>query len=109
IVGAVRAQNATAIAPDPDEVPRAIAELDEVAAAHPARVAVAPGSDAELRLRNRPGSRIVDSGVIEIADPDHAILADELVALHPEATVLGPPGLVDLVIARLEALVAAHG
>ena len=109
IVGDVRVTSAEAIAPDPDEVERELAELDAVAARNAARVAVAPGSEAELRLRNRPGGREIDSGVIEVRDPDLALLADELVALHPEATVLAPPALIDLVVARLGRLEVAHG
>jgi len=108
IVGDVRTTSAEAIAPAPDEVERELAELDAVAVRNAARVSVAPGSDAALRLRNRPGSRVVDSGVLEVHDPDLALLADELVALHPEATVLGPPALIDLVVARLRRLEAAH-
>ncbi|HWL01364.1 MAG TPA: WYL domain-containing protein, partial [Microbacteriaceae bacterium] len=109
IVGDVRTTSAEAIAPEADEVERELAELDAVASRNAALVAVAPGSDAALRLRNRPGSRLVDSGVLEVHDPDLALLADELVALHPEAIVLEPPALIDLVVDRLTRLQAAHG
>jgi len=109
IVGDVRQTAEPAVPADPDELERELAELDRVAARNAARVAVAAGSDAELRLRNRPGSVVVDSGVLEVRDPDLALLADELVALHPEATVLSPPALVALVTARLSRLAAAHG
>lgn len=109
IVGDVRVTNAEAIAPAPDEVARELAELDAVAARNAALVAVAPGSDAQLRLRNRPGTQEIDSGVLEVRDTDLALLADELVAFHPEAVVLAPPALVALVVERLTRLEAAHG
>lgn len=109
IVGDVRTTTESAVAPEPDEVEREIAELDAVARRNAARVAVVPGSDAALRLQNRPGTRVIDSGVLEVLDPDLALLADELVALHPEATVLAPDRLIDLVVARLARLEAAHG
>ncbi|MBO9578315.1 MAG: WYL domain-containing protein [Microbacteriaceae bacterium] len=109
IVGTVRLTADAALAPEPDEMARQLVELERVAERNAARIAVAPGSDAALRLRNRPGSRVVDSGVVEVRDPDLALLADELVALQPEATVLAPPALVDLVVERLARLEAAHG
>jgi proteasome accessory factor B len=109
IVGEVRQTGERAIASAPDEVARELAELDRVASRNAARVAVAPGSDAAIRLRNRPGSAVVESGVVELRDPDLAVLADELVALHPEATVLGPPELIELVRQRLERIVTSHG
>lgn len=109
IVGGVRMTGAAAASAEPDEVERALAELEAVAARNAARVAVAPGSDAALRLGNRPGTRVVEPGVLEVRDPDIALLADELVALHPEASVLEPPQLVDLVVERLARLEASHG
>lgn len=109
IVGDVRTTTDAANEAAPDEIARQLAELDAVAERNAARVSVAPGSDAALRLRNRPGSRVVDSGILELRDPDLALLADELVALHPEVEVLSPPALVDLVVTRLEGLVRAHG
>ncbi len=109
IVGDVRTTSDAAIPAAPDEVERELLELDRVAARNAARVAVAPGSDAALRLRNRPGASTLESGILELRDPDLALLADELVALHPEATVLEPPALVELVVAQLRRLVTAHG
>jgi len=109
IVGEVRVTGDAGLAPAPDEVERELAELERVARRNAARVAVAPGSDAAIRLRNRPGSVVVESGVLELHDPDLALLADELVALHPEATVLSPPALVDLVVERLSRIEGAHG
>jgi len=109
IVSDVRVTQHAAIAPEPDEAERAIEGLRELARRSVARIAVAPGSDAAVRLRKRPGVVEVDSGVLELHFTDLAILADELVALHPEVTVLGPPALVDRVVERLAALEAAHG
>jgi len=109
IVGDVRTTADTAISPEPDEIRRAVAELGRIFAANAVRVIVAPGSDAALRLRNRAGTTELGSGLLELHDTDLALLADELVALHPEVTVLDPPALIDLVVARLSDVAATHG
>jgi proteasome accessory factor B len=108
IVGEVRVTRETGIPPEPDEESRALAGLQELWAGNVARVEVVPGSDAWVRLHNRTGATVVDSGVLELHWTDFAIFADELVALHPEVRVLGPQRLIDRVIERLRGIGAAH-
>ncbi len=109
IAGPVRRTAARAIAPEPDESARAIAELAALQQTRVAVVDAVPGSDAALRLRNRPSTRVLPSGSLELRYTDLAVLADELVAFGPEVTAAQPPALVDAVVARLAAIGAAHG
>ncbi len=109
IVGAVRKTSAAAIEPASDEGSAAIAELAAIQARAAAVVLVVPGSDAALRLRNRPSTVERADGSLEVRFTDLAVLADELLAFGPEVTAVEPPALVEALISRLETLAAAHG
>lgn len=109
IVGSVRRTSATAIEPRPDESAVAIAELAALQAASAAVVEVVPGSDAALRLRNRPWTTELPGGALEVRFTDIAVLADELLAFGPEVTAIAPPALVAAIVSRLRTLEAAHG
>ena len=108
IVGDVKVTKAAAIEPTPGEGERAIAELRSLHERGIAVVEVVPGSDAALRLRNRPTTTERADGAIEVHFTDLAELVDELIAFGHEATALQPPELVDALVARLTAVGAAH-
>lgn len=108
ITGPVRATGARAPAAGADETARALAELEEVLAAHVAVVEAEPDSDAATRLRGRRGASTRADGALALHYTDLAILADELAAAGPEVLVIDPPELRDAVLARLGAVVAAH-
>lgn len=108
IVGEVTVTKSAAVAPTPDDEPTALAELSALWERQTALVAVAPGSDAEVRIRNRRGAAEIEPGVFELHYTDPAILADELLELQPEATALAPRALIDRLADRLHDLAAAH-
>lgn len=108
IVSPVRATRTPGIEPADDESARAIAELRALHDAGVAVVEVVPGSDAALRLRNRPGTTERADGALEVHYTDLAVLADELVVFGHEVTALEPTALVDSLVARLEAIADAH-
>jgi len=109
IVSGVAVTKSPGIPPEPDEDRRALELLRALWDRQTARVEVAPGSDAWVRLGNRPGTREVSSGILELRYTDVAILADELLPLHPEVLALEPRALVERITSRFEALEAAHG
>lgn len=109
IVGRVTITREPATAPEPDEEATAIAGLDAYRARNVGLVRVAAGSDAEVRLTNRPDTRVVEPQLLEVHWTDLPLFADELVALQPEAFVLEPSELVDRVVECLRAIEAAHG
>ena len=131
-----RIDGAVRIAPDAYDpalrahADRLVAELLEQRERHVATVAVRCGSVAEARLGARAidaearlgaRARVVsgaepvanaadDGGLVEMTldalDPH--VLADELVAFGPDVVVRAPASLRDLVVARIEAVAAAH-
>jgi proteasome accessory factor B len=85
---------------------RALAGLEDVAAAHTATLEVHPGTEAALRLQRRalPGGP-----GIRVPYVDVHVLADELASYGPEVRVVEPAELRDQVIRRLEATRDLHG
>ena len=94
--------------PPPGIQDRVLAELDELRLRNAADLAVAAGSDAEVRLGKRAVLRDEDAGVIRLQYTDDAVFADELAAYGPEVRVIGPDSLRDAVRERLAAVAAAH-
>ncbi|WP_241978277.1 YafY family protein [Cryobacterium sp. Hz9] len=94
---------------------RALAELDALWASNTARIVVAPGSDAEVRLGARqtaqnPASTVDLSTASErtLHFTDLNILADELAGFGPEVFIESPPALRAAVRNRLVAARDAH-
>ncbi|GAB3154409.1 WYL domain-containing protein [Microbacterium neimengense] len=85
---------------------RALHELQELATGQEALIEVHPGTEAALRLSRR--GRSAPQGIL-VPYVDAHILADELASYGPEARVVDPPHLRDLVIERLRAVMALHG
>ncbi|MGN7189570.1 helix-turn-helix transcriptional regulator [Curtobacterium sp. SAFR-003] len=108
IVGPVTAHHAGQHPAPAGAGERALAELDRIWSERTARIAVAPGSDAERRLRRRRGTEVDGEGVLLVHHVDPHILAEELAAFGPEVRVLEPAALRERVVARLRALVADH-
>jgi len=73
-------------------------------------LAVERGSAAEARLSHRADRRRGDGDAIrlELGTLDLHVLAEELAAYGPDAVVVSPPELRDLVVARLRAMAEAH-
>ncbi|MBA4247415.1 MAG: WYL domain-containing protein [Microbacterium sp.] len=94
--------------PDADESARALAELDALWRSTVATVRVRPGSEADIVMRNRPGSAEVAEG-LQVHATDLDILADELAAFGADIHVLAPDSLREGVIARWQRVVSAHG
>jgi proteasome accessory factor B len=86
----------------------ALDELDEIWEANLAELEVEEGTDAEVRLARRRGAERGDGNRVSLHFTDVNLLADELAGFGPEVRVLGPEALVDAVLSRLEAAVAAH-
>ncbi|WP_221584145.1 YafY family protein [Microbacterium sp. G2-8] len=86
---------------------RALRGLREVAARQHALIEVTPGSEAALRLSRRA---IPDAAVQGLVVPyvDAFVLADEIASYGPEARVVEPADLRDLVIERLRAVRLLH-
>lgn len=97
----------SALAGPADIVDRAIAELANLYASQVATLIVTPGTDAHVALRSRGGKAVGENLEVHYTDVD--IFADELVALGADVTVVSPPELRSLVIARLQTMAALHG
>jgi proteasome accessory factor B len=96
----------------PFEVPAdaasgAIAKLEEIWAGAAVAVLAVPGSDADIRLRHRPGT-VVEDGLLVIHHADRHLLADELAAFGADVQVVWPEEQRALVRARLERLRDVH-
>ncbi|MGR2751770.1 helix-turn-helix transcriptional regulator [Agromyces arachidis] len=95
-------------APPADVQDRVLADLRALRQANAADLAVAAGSDAEVRLGKRAVQSDEDAGVIRLHFTDAAVFADELASYGPEVRVLAPDSLRDAVRDRLAAVAAAH-
>ncbi|WEK59783.1 MAG: WYL domain-containing protein [Candidatus Microbacterium colombiense] len=85
---------------------RALLGLERVAAQNSALLEITPGTEAALRL----GRRAMPAAQgIRVPFVDLHILADEIASYGPEVRVVEPSTLRDAVIARLRAVVEAHG
>ncbi|WP_159498830.1 YafY family protein [Microbacterium sp. 18062] len=85
---------------------RALRGLRELADSQTALVEVHPGTEAALRLGRR--ATPATQG-LRVPYVDAHVLADELASYGPEARVVEPPHLRDLVIERLRAVHERHG
>lgn len=94
--------------PSADEPARVLDELGALWQSTVASVRVRSGSEAEVVVRNRPGTREAE-GALQVHATDLDILADELAAFGADVHVLAPPALRDAVRARWERLVQTHG
>jgi proteasome accessory factor B len=92
-----------------DQISVALRELHELWDKTKAVVNVAPGSEAEIVLRNRRGTDHDEDGNLVVHYVDESIFADELCAFGDETVVLSPRTLRDAVIERLTILEAQHG
>ncbi|GAA3946086.1 helix-turn-helix transcriptional regulator [Microbacterium soli] len=92
-------------APREGAATRALTGLEQFAASQSALLEVTPGTEAALRL----GRRAVPAAQgIRVSYVDRHIFADELAGYGPEVRVVEPDDLRDLVIQRLQAIVASH-
>jgi proteasome accessory factor B len=99
-------------AKQPFEVPEhaatdALAKLEEIWRTATVRVLAVPGSDAEVRLRHRPGTEAEDR-LLVIHHADRHLLADELAGFGADVEVVSPDEQRALVRARLERIRDAH-
>ena len=85
---------------------RALDGLRALALSQTALVEVHPGTEAALRLGRRATPAAQG---LRVPYVDAHILADELASYGPEARVVEPASLRDLVISRLRAVSARHG
>ena len=108
IVGTVRAEDAPARAPRPDEAALAQAELQQLFERTTATVVARPGSEADVVLRNRAGT-VVEGEALIVRTTDLAVLADELAAFGADVRVEGPESVREAVLARWREVVRAHG
>ena len=91
-----------------DEPAQVLSELDELWRSTVATVSARPGSEADVVMRNRPGTTETDGALI-LHTTDLDILADELAAFGADISVISPPNLRDAVRARWQRVVEAHG
>lgn len=109
ITGQVEAvTGSTFEAAEPGVQDRILAELEALRQRNVAELAIAPGSDAEVRLGRRAAERDDDSGMIRLQYTDADVFADELAGYGPEVRVLRPASLADAVRDRLRRVLAAH-
>ena len=108
ITGPVRLSRQQLDLPPGDYAAAALDELDAIWEANVARLTVAPGSDAAVRLTRRRGAETADDGRLQVHFTDLNLLADELAGFGPEVRVDGPADLVRAVRRRLEEAVRAH-
>ncbi|MBX9470745.1 helix-turn-helix transcriptional regulator [Microcella sp.] len=94
--------------PGADEPVHVLAELEALWQSTVATVAARPGSEADVVLRNRPGTTEAD-GRLVVHATDLDILADELAAFGADVRVVEPAAVRDAVRARWQSVVQAHG
>ena len=108
ITGPVKPLGAADIRGTAHHAATALDELTTLWDQHLACVRVVPGSEADVRLRNRPDT--VESAphrlTIHYTDPN--LLADELTAFGPEVTVESPEALRAAVTENLRTLMSTH-
>ncbi len=93
--------------PESDEPARVLDELAALWRSTVATVRVRPGSEADIVMRNRPGTQELAEG-LEVRATDLDILADELAAFGADAQVLAPVELREAVRARWNQVVTTH-
>ncbi|MFN4001197.1 helix-turn-helix transcriptional regulator [Microcella sp.] len=109
IVGPVVPSGAPAsVRPAADETARVLDELAALWHSTVATVRVRPGSEAEVVVRNRPGTAEGAEG-LTVHATDLDILADELAAFGADVQVVGPPKLREAVRSRWQKVVQTHG
>lgn len=108
IVGAVRLRADGAKEPAADAAERALAELRALWQSQRATVAVTPGSEADVVLRNRAGTD-VDGDLLIARTTDLQLLADELAGFGDDVQVVAPRELIDAVLDRWMQVAGSHG
>ena len=94
--------------PEADEPARVLDELAALWRQTVATVRVRPGSEADIVMRNRPGTEDSAEG-LTVHATDLDILADELAAFGADVQVLTPDDLRDAVRERWQRVVTIHG
>ena len=107
IVGSVVTVPGALFTRDGNDSRQALDALDALWQTQVASVAVAPATDAALRLGKR-SSADNQAEVLTLHYTDLSILADELAGYGPEVLVLSPPALRDAVLTRLTGVFRAH-
>ena len=90
-----------------DAASAAIAKLEEIWSAATVRVHAVPGSDADIRLRHRPGTA-EEGQLLVIHHADRNLVADELAGFGADVSVVWPEEQRALVRQRLERIRDAH-
>lgn len=91
----------------PDAASAAIAKLEEIWSTATVHLHAVPGSDADIRLRHRPGT--AEQGkLLVIHHADRHLLADELAGFGADIAVVWPKEQRELVEQRLERIRDAH-
>jgi proteasome accessory factor B len=90
-----------------DAAGTALAKLEEIWASATVGVHAVPGSDADIRLRHRPGTAEED-GLLVIHHADRHLIADELAGFGADVAVAWPEQQRELVRERLERIRDAH-
>ena len=83
-------------------------ELDAIWSSTVAELEIVPGSDADVRLRQRRGAEPAGDGRLRLHYTDQELLADELAGFGPEVRVIAPDSLLMAVVARLRRAVRMH-
>ncbi len=96
------------VRPAANESARVLHELAALWNSTVATVNARPASEADVVLRNRPGTVQVDDG-LEVHATDLDILADELAAFGADVRVIAPPSLRDGVRLRWQRVAQTHG
>jgi proteasome accessory factor B len=109
IVSAVHLTTTPFDPPEGDQTVVALEGLEHVWNEYSAVIEVQPGSDAATRLAKRRGAAAAGPGRLELHFTDPEIFADELAGFGPEALVVSPPRLRQMVLERLERTAADHG
>ena len=90
-----------------DAASAAIAKLEEIWSSATVRVHAVPGSDADIRLRHRPGTA-EEGQLLVIHHADRNLLADELAGFGADIAVVWPDEQRELVRQRLERIRDLH-